>query len=531
MIETESLRLGKLLDLCHDAIYVVNLRDFTIALWNKGAENQFGWTKKEAIGRNAHELLQVRLPKPFQEIESELYSTEGWEGEICRVSRSGAESISASRWVLERDSEGKPSAVLVINHDITKRKRAEEALLVAHNELQMLFNAIPSILIGLDNRGRIIRWNSASEILFELQAADVYGKSIGSCGIQWLKENLESEFISHSEAQVSKRIDNVPFSKDGQTRFLGITSLRLENDDDALPGVLLIGADLTERITLENQLRQAQKLEAIGQLAAGIAHEINTPTQFIGDNTRFLGETWNGISAVISAARAMRREGEKGTIIPETLAAFDTASEEADLDYALAEVPQAIAHSLDGVQRVAKIVQSMKEFSHPGAEYKQPVDINRAIETTVTVARNEWKYVADVQMSLDRELPPVPCFAAEFNQVILNLLVNAAHAIAEVSAKDDSPKGKGVITITTKQEDSWLEVKIRDTGAGIPERIRPRIFEPFFTTKEVGKGTGQGLALAHSVIVKKHGGRIWFESEVGVGTSFIIRIPLNPVLN
>jgi signal transduction histidine kinase len=416
--------------------------------------------------------------------------------------------------------------VFVINHDITKRKQAEVALREANEEIQLLFNTIPSILIGLGNRGQIIRWNSAAEILFELRAADVCGKTLGSCGIRWLRENVENEIVVQTETEASRRVENVPFLKGEQTRFLGFTVCNLKNGNDAV-GVLIIGADVTERIAMEGQLQQAQKLEAIGQLAAGIAHEINTPTQFIGDNTRFLKDTWEGIGTVISAARAMRHEGEMGTIAPETLTAFDRVSEDADLDYVLDEVPQAIEHSLEGVRRVAKIVQSMKEFSHPGAEHKQPVDINRAIETTVTVARNEWKYVADLQMSLDRDLPPVPCFAAEFNQVILNLLVNATHAIADVVAKNDS-KGKGVISITTKRGADWVEVRVQDTGAGIPEQIRSRIFEPFFTTKEVGKGTGQGLALAHSVVVKKHGGKIWFESEVGVGTTFILRLPLNP---
>jgi PAS domain S-box-containing protein len=523
VINIEIQRLEKLLNLCNDAIYIFNT-DRKIAFWNKGAENQFGWTKEEATGQDIHELLQSQFPTPFREVELELYSTGCWEGEVHRTSRNGTEVVSTSRWILERDSERKPLSVLVINHDITKRKRAEDALWGAHNELQLLFDAIPSILIGMDSLGKISRWNQAAEDLFELRAADVHGKSLGNCGVRWLRENFESEILAQADAQTSKKIE-VPFLKAGETRFLGTTLRRFKIDNDTI-GILLIGADVTERITLESQLRQAQKLEAIGQLAAGIAHEINTPTQFIGDNTRFLKETWQEVGNVISAARAIRHEGETGTISQATLAGFDRACEDADLDYALDEVPQAIEHSLEGVQRVAKIVQSMKEFSHPGSEDKQPVNINRAIETTVTVARNEWKYVADVQMSLDQDLPPVPCYAAEFNQVILNLLVNAAHAISDVAAKNDS-KAKGVISITTKREADCLEVRVGDTGAGIPERIRSRVFEPFFTTKEVGKGTGQGLALAHSVIVKKHGGTIWFESELGAGTTFIIRIPLS----
>jgi len=166
----------------------------------------------------------------------------------------------------------------------------------------------------------------------------------------------------------------------------------------------------------------------------------------------------------------------------------------------------------------------MKDFSHPGSEEKKLIDINKAIETTITVARNEWKYVAEVETHFDSDLPLVLCHAGEFNQVILNLLVNAAQAIAE--AVGDGSHGKGKITVSTAHDPDWAEISISDTGAGIPEAVRSRVFEPFFTTKPVGKGTGQGLALAHTAIVRRHRGKIWFDSEVGKGTTFYIRLPL-----
>jgi signal transduction histidine kinase len=192
----------------------------------------------------------------------------------------------------------------------------------------------------------------------------------------------------------------------------------------------------------------------------------------------------------------------------------------------MAEIPKAIQQSLEGVERVATIVRAMKEFSHPGTGQKSAVDLNHAIESTITVARNEWKYVAEVVTHFEPTLPQVPCLAGEFNQVVLNLIINATHAIADVVG--DGAKGKGLITITTRQDKSWAEIRIQDTGAGIPEKIRNRIFEPFFTTKGVGKGTGQGLAISRSVIVDKHGGTIAFESQVGKGTTFIIRLPIQP---
>ena len=165
----------------------------------------------------------------------------------------------------------------------------------------------------------------------------------------------------------------------------------------------------------------------------------------------------------------------------------------------------------------------MKEFSHPGPVEKMPVDINRAIESTILVSKNEWKYVAEVTTDLDRELPPVPCLAGEVNQVILNLIVNAAHAIADAN-KDSG--GKGSIHISTRNCSECVEIRVRDTGCGIPKAIQSKVFDPFFTTKPVGKGTGQGLAIAHSVIVQKHNGTIQFESEPGSGTTFVIQLPL-----
>jgi len=286
-----------------------------------------------------------------------------------------------------------------------------------------------------------------------------------------------------------------------------------------------IGAitDVSERRQLEDQLRQAQKLEAIGQLAAGMAHEINTPIQYVSDNTRFLKESCPTIQQLISLAQREHQEATTGRVSPETLASLDCYLKNTDLPYLLQEIPRAVEQSLEGVQRVSRIVRAMKDFSHPGSEDKVAFDINRAVETTITVARNEWKYVAELETDLDPNLPPVLGVTGRLNQVILNLLINAAHAIQQVVG--DGSRNKGKILLTTRHDQDWVELSVRDTGAGIPEGIRGRIFEPFFTTKPVGQGTGQGLALAHSVIVQEHGGRIWLDSEVGQGTTFFVRLP------
>ena len=285
----------------------------------------------------------------------------------------------------------------------------------------------------------------------------------------------------------------------------------LEGWEGCVTDISMLKQTLEERDRLEDNLRQAQKLEAIGQLAAGIAHEINTPTQYVGDNLRFLKESFGELDSLLEQ------------LVETGGAPALKALDDADFDYLKEEIPRALNQSLEGVDRVAKIVRAMKEFSHPARE-KTATDLNRAIQSTITVASNEWKYVAEVEMDLDANLPAVHCSPAEFNQVVLNMVVNAAHAIADVVG--DGGKGKGKIRVKTRPDGEWAIVEISDTGSGMPAHVQQRIFEPFFTTKEVGKGTGQGLAIAHNVIVDKHGGTIKVVSSPGAGTTFIIRLPI-----
>ncbi|MEO8904475.1 MAG: ATP-binding protein [Polyangiaceae bacterium] len=272
------------------------------------------------------------------------------------------------------------------------------------------------------------------------------------------------------------------------------------------------------------KLIQAQKLEAIGQLAAGIAHEVNTPTQYVADNTAFARRGVTGLIDALQAALAVVQAAKEGNVSAELLAAADAAVAKAKISYLLKQLPRALEQSQEGLGRIATIVQAMKEFSHPSGAEKRPVNLREAIETTIAVARNEWKYVADVELDMPAELPLIPVLRNEFNQVILNLIVNAAHAIGDVT--EGGATGKGKIAISGRLHEQHLELRVADTGAGIPEQARAKVFEPFFTTKAIGKGTGQGLAIAYSVIVDKHQGSITFETEIGRGTTFIIGLPL-----
>ncbi len=288
--------------------------------------------------------------------------------------------------------------------------------------------------------------------------------------------------------------------------------------------------DISGRLAAENEkekmqirLLQTQKLESVGQLAAGIAHEINTPTQFIGTNIDFMDEAVQDLSGFMKEMQKIADSASDviGDRIRDGL-------EEADWEYLAEELPRAISQSREGVQRVSSIVLAMKEFSHPSSREKVAQDLNHLIETTVTVAGSEWKYVADMDMNLDPDLPLIPLLADEMGQVILNVLVNAAQAISEKIGTD--PDGeKGIITISTTKVNDTVQLRIHDTGNGIPEQARERIFDPFYTTKEVGKGTGQGLAISHGVVTEKHGGSINFTTETGAGTEFVITLPLEGV--
>jgi signal transduction histidine kinase len=306
--------------------------------------------------------------------------------------------------------------------------------------------------------------------------------------------------------------------------FLDYAALVLKNEIESYSKLWeaydRLKRETAENRTLELQLHQAQKLEAVGQLAAGLAHEINTPAQFVGDSLGFVKEALQAQAAVLDRSRRALEEAGRTDLVE----AVRAVEEEVDLEYVQKNYPEALETATGGLRQIASIVRAMNDFARPGGSVREQADLNRALESTLTIAGSELRGVADVECQLG-PLPLVSCVLSELNQVFLALIVNAARAIADVVRGTEA---RGRIVVRTRAENGGVQIDIQDTGCGIPEAIRGRIFDPFFTTREVGQGGGQGLALAWRVVVGHHGGTLSFESQVGQGTTFTIKLPLGP---
>ena len=417
----------------------------------------------------------------------------------------------------------------VLDHELAQRKRIEKNL----NEFKMtldqimdcVFMFLPDTLHYIYvNQGGIQQVGYSMDELFIMTPVD-----------------LKPEFTEESFRAMITPL------QDGTKESITFTTTHLTKTGNRIPVEIFlqyvkptgetgrfvsIVRDISERIKetkekekLQSQLLQTQKLESVGQLAAGIAHEINTPTQYVGTNIDFLEDGFKDVATLIAAYHRLLSAEKDHSVTPALIQEIEETIEATDWGYLDKELPLAIAQSKDGVHRISTIVRAMKEFSHPGSKEKIPLALNDLINTTLIVSRNEWKYLADVETDFADNLPLVPCLSDEMGQVFLNLLVNAAHAIT--TQLGDNPNGlKGHITITTRQDGDQAEIRVQDTGCGIPRDILNKVFDPFFTTKEVGKGTGQGLTIARDVIVNKHGGTLEVESEPGQGATFIIRLPI-----
>ncbi|MCK4304041.1 MAG: PAS domain S-box protein [Candidatus Eisenbacteria sp.] len=493
------------------------------------------------VNRAALELLGYAEPGLINQAAVSLLPSEerecGWligcsQGKkACNVetyfmSKSGVKVPMLLSCSMLQGDDGAIEGRVWVAQDIRERKKAERALRDQNARTEQLLASIPSLLMAVGADGRLLHWNTPSERTFGIRAQDIMGASFWKCGIELNWERIKEAVERCRESRDPVQLDDLTYVRpNGKSGVLTLT-INPYGGRKEQTGFLLLGEDITERRILEHQLSQAQKLESIGQLAAGIAHEINTPIQYVGDNVQFLGQAFEELCVLLCKHERLLQQVKGEGLEQELVAEIDSEAEELDIEGLREEIPSAIDAAQEGANRVAQIVAAMKAYSHPGTEEMTACDMNQAIENVTVVSRNEWKYVADMVMNFDPSLCLVNCFLGEINQVILNLIVNAAHAIKDVVEVEEGKEGpKGTITITTRRDGEFAEIRVCDTGGGIPEEIRGKVFDPFFTTKEVGQGTGQGLTLCHSAM-EKHAGTITFETRENEGTTFIIRIPL-----
>lgn len=409
------------------------------------------------------------------------------------------------------------------------RDRAETVL---HDAVE----SVPQGILVIDENEQVLHQNSAFQGLYAEDAARLKSAvslpDVAAITGRYVRTNCDSMQANRGDVC----IEQSPEERLNEIREGAGKQWTLQLNDDRYiyqtvramqsGGCVIVETDVTplyeaqeQNRKLELELLQASKMESLGTLAGGIAHEINTPIQYIGDNLSFLRESFDDLRGVIDAYDGLMADAKSAGTLGDRVDAVAEVRESADLDFLYEEIPQAAQQSIDGVAQVSRIVLAMKEFSHPSSKERAPIDLNAIIERATIVCRAEWKHAADLELQLDPDLPEMLGFEGELNQVILNMAVNAAHAIAEKGA------GQGLITIRTAAIPGGVELSVTDTGTGIPDAVRRRIFDPFFTTKGVGKGTGQGLAICQDIVVNKHGGTIDIETVPGEGTTFIMWFP------
>jgi len=505
-----------------------------------------GYEAAEVVGRRRTELMHGPFTRTdaFQRLDDDLAAGREVEVEFMSLTKSGRPLWSELRMRRVIDDAGRMRLV-GSERDITIRRQAQEKARVTVRKAESLASALRQekrLLASVLGTIPVSVWWKNTDLRFVgCNQAYLYSRGLTSQAEIVGRHEEQLEVTTRVTAVTGEGVAVLPAHLTPRERLEGLERYVLATGEPTNPvqvnvvmadgsrhqgtfvfmphlgahgeleGVIGVGTDVTHVAELERQLAQANRLEAIGQLAAGIAHEINTPVQFIADNTRFLTDAFADILPALRQLAALEPEEA-----PEALRALD-------LEFIAEEVPGALEQSLEGLARVTRIVRAMKDFSHPG-EGRADTDVNRAIESTVQVARNEWKYVADVELDLDAAVGKVPCYEGELKQVVLNIVINAAQALGEQrdSGERESP---GRIRISTRRLGERLRIEIADDGPGMTPEVKARVFDPFFTTKGVGVGTGQGLSLAHSVIVQKHGGAIDVETAPGEGARFVIEIP------
>lgn len=437
--------------------------------------------------------------------------------------RQRAAALLAANRIIHSNTDDLRRANESLEEQARNLRATEERLRRAAREKRRVLDSLSAFLVGVDGEGTVIEWNFVSSELFGLRSSETLGRPFEELELPWDRDGVRDAIVECLATGERVRRDAFAVTRRGERDARLVSFTVNPTQEDGRRGFTLIGSDVTERQLLETQLHHAQKLESVGTLAAGIAHEINTPMQFVSDNVRFLSQSLGPMTGVLDEVPGLVRAARENGLPEEVVAPVERRLAALDLEFVSQELPLALEETMEGVERVTTIVRAMKDFSHPGEEGMAPADLNKALETTLAVARNEYKYWADVETDFGA-LPPVECWVADLNQVFLNLLVNGSHAIRDKVGAESGQRG--TIRISTALDGDVVEVRFADTGTGIPEEVREKVFDQFFTTKGVGKGTGLGLAICHAVVVDKHGGSIDFESTVGQGTTFVVRLPV-----
>lgn len=471
-----------------------------------------GYTLSE-IENESSKSISTRENLIPSRVKNDLLFGKTWKGEVLNFRKNGEPYWESSTFFPLKTKGGFITHHLGFKEDVSEKRQAE--LRLKESEL-LLRHIMDSLKVGY------IRFNmDTTEIMDINELAAKYTGLVTGMTRCSSKHCILSEFEKNMILQKKILEPASPIQQELElidgTRVT-IQKKYIEQDYVGSKFLIEILIDITERINLEQTLSHAQKMESIGNLAAGIAHEINTPSQYVGDNIKFLKDSFDDITEMIEGIFSI---SAKYSELNENI---ESLSEKADWEYLKDEIPRALEDGADGISRITKIVRAMKNFSHPGSEDMNPANINDAIESTSTVCRNEWKYVANLQLDLDPSNPTINCYIGDLNQVFLNMIVNSAHAIEEKLGRGTT---LGNINISSRLKGPDVVIKISDDGNGIsPENIN-RIYDHFFTTKKVGKGTGQGLAISYQIIVNKHGGSIDVKSELGKGTEFTIILPVN----
>ncbi|HSR97159.1 MAG TPA: ATP-binding protein [Kofleriaceae bacterium] len=398
--------------------------------------------------------------------------------------------------------------------------RINHTLRTSHEFLRGVYRAMPGCLFFVGQTGLVEDANDNLLHLLDLRQEDVIGRPAAA-----LFEGEPPAFdalVAGPLHRAAERGERTLKARDGHAVPVLFSATALQIPGERRRSVVCVALDISERKRIEAELRQAQKLESVGRLAAGVAHEINTPVQFVSDSVQFVRETLSDLNQVLAGHRAVRTAVLAGEPWQDAVKTVTALERDLEIDELLERAPEALELARDGLSRVATIVRSMTVFAHPHRRMA-PANLTEAIRATVIVAASEYKMVAELILDLC-ELPLVTCHLGEINQVILNLVINAAHAIAD-AVRGTSQRGR--LVVCTRRQGDDVVISVSDTGVGIPEAVRDRIFDPFFTTKEVGRGTGQGLGIARSIVCEMHQGQITFETELGKGTTFHVRLPIS----